>query len=314
MCSDGDMVLFAGLLCSVGEGIGCETVRRSQQLQTGDDYGRWYRSPRRMETGNDADQDGRVPEDEGENEDQDADGRKNEREWNTFSFDMALGTMLFLATTRGTPADVERGQHWFEWIHNYTPTLFGDQKGLPRLCGHRDCTLLTNPFGNHYAMFGEIASFGPYKLPDGVFKKLIEQDSGKADSRLLLDARLNDDGFSEHLVAVSIYLKRLMGRDSDDLSNAAALLNCAKPIDLIGRLMLDARTCTQKTPENGFFRYLRDGPTDAVRQLTLATCPSPEQRSEVPSYWIWESAGDNLTARRSMYWDCIFMGRLLGAE
>jgi hypothetical protein len=41
-CEDGDMTLFNGLLCAVGETIGCDGVRDSQSAD-----GRWWRSPRR---------------------------------------------------------------------------------------------------------------------------------------------------------------------------------------------------------------------------------------------------------------------------
>jgi hypothetical protein len=117
------MVLFAGLLCSVGESYACETVRRSQKLDAGDDFGRWYRSPRRMETGNDADQDGRTNENEPEGTGLDGDGRANEGEWHTFSYDMALGVMLYLVAT----SDKESGQRWWDWLHSYTPCITGNK-------------------------------------------------------------------------------------------------------------------------------------------------------------------------------------------
>jgi hypothetical protein len=313
-CEDGDMVLLAGLLCSVGEDIGCVTVRHSQQLALGDDYGRWYRSPRRMETGNDADEDGNVPEDQPEGVDKDGDGRLNEREWNTFSFDMALGVMLFLTARRHDTDDLRRGQLWWNWLHDYTPPVVFPEHALPRFCGHLDCSIRVSPFGNDYAMLAEVGDHLSLTPPDGRFKDLLQADAGRASARIVLDARMNDEGFSEHIVAVSIWLMRAIGRGSSpELDRAAELLNCRKP-NIAERLILDPESCEAKEPANAFYRFLRDGPSDAVVDLVLKTCPSNNRPASEPSYWIWESTGAHLSGHRSMYWDCIFMARALGVS
>lgn len=306
-CEDGDMVLFAGLLCAVGEREGCETVRRSQRLAVGDDYGRWYRSPRRMEIHNDVDGDGRTDEYEDENKDEDGDGRKGEREWNTFSHDMSLGVMLYLATeTRsgGTSAEQAKtvGQSWWDWINRYTLCMLTGlgshciKRGLPRFCWNPPpevklvvgpCDLRPAPIGNDYAMLAEVGSFVGLNAPNGPFRGGLGTDSGKAVGTILRNARLNDEGFSEHIVAVELFLMRFIGQQHPDLTAAAALLNCEKP-SIAERFVLDPTTCKPKTPENAFFLYLRDGPTDAVKQAVLNRCPAPDRLPERKSDWIWQ--------------------------
>ena len=313
-CEDGDMVLFAGLLCAVGEEEGCETVRRSQKLVAGDDLGRWYRSPRRMENGNDADGDGRTEEDEDESQDLDGDGHFDEHERSTFSYDMALGTMLYLVAKR----DVMAGQAWWDWLDGYTPcvTEFLGRcllRGLPRFCAPAGCTIRPEPLGD-YAMLAEAGAFLGLKAKAGNFQKFLEDADGKAASHKPQNARMNDEGYSEHIVGVGILLMRLMGREHPDLAEAAAILNCEKPANLLERVTLDPRACASKSPENAFFLFLRDGVTDQVRQSVLDRCPAPE-RMPVPADtrdWIWQRHNDDLSWRTSMYWDCIFMARLLG--
>ena len=350
-CEDGDMVLFAGLLCSVGESYACETVRRSQKLDAGDDFGRWYRSPRRMETGNDADQDGRTNENEPEGTDLDGDGRANEGEWHTFSYDMALGVMLYLVAT----SDKESGQRWWDWLHSYTPCITGNKPecltfvggfagvprypfaGDPRFCAppssvkeweigkKQACTLRPprfaaaiaesaglGPFlGSDYAILAEVGRHLGLQASPGRFADELAAIGDTAPQKFLASARANDEGYSEHISAVSNYLMQRMGRNDPDLAMAAAILNCKKP-PLLERLVLDPAKCTPKDPENAFFLYLRDGPTSEAKQSVLDRCPAPGRLPVWRGDWIFQRHGPDLTWKHSMYWDCIFMARLLG--
>lgn len=156
-CEDGDMLLFAGLLCASGEREGCRMVFRSQVCaagQEGDctricgrgqedgcvngeapkvraaayDPGRWFRSPRRLELGNDSDRDGKL-DDELENEDADGDGRVAEEELNSFSPDMSIGVMLALAhmwahreaDPAGGAAALVAAQSWWTYLAEFEP-------------------------------------------------------------------------------------------------------------------------------------------------------------------------------------------------
>jgi hypothetical protein len=78
------------------------------------------------------------------------------------------------------------------------------------------------------------------------------------------------------------------------------------------RLVLDPAKCTPKDPENAFFLYLRDGPTSEAKQSVLDRCPAPGRLPVWRGDWIFQRHGPDLTWKHSMYWDCIFMARLLG--
>jgi hypothetical protein len=167
--------------------------------------------------------------------------------------------------------------------------------------------------GTDYAVMAEVDE---YLNLDGAseFGARLDADRGQAASKLLVPAKFNDEGYSEHIVAVAIHLMRLMGRDSTEIKQAARIINCAKP-PTASRLLWEPDTdCQPKQPPNPFFLFLRDGDVQAATGLLLEACPSPGTPAAEPSYWIWESTGENLDGRRSMYWDCIFMGRLLGAK
>jgi hypothetical protein len=51
-----------------------------------------------------------------------------------------------------------------------------------------------------------------------------------------------------------------------------------------------------------------------AKRLTLELCPSPERPSRRRFQWSWEHEGKEKAWIDSMYWDCIFMGRLLAAK
>lgn len=269
ICGDGDMTLFNGMLCASGDQRGCMAVAEAQA-----DSGEWHRSPRLKALG------------------------YNDRGDATFSPDMALGAQLYLITKW----DSERGWKWLMWLHGNVPCVlkswFSDAcwlRGAPRFCApHHGCT----------ARPGDLATLswtvdflqqkaGMGALPDGALRGALGTFSNIGSWNKELDSMLNKAGFSQHLVAVSIWVVRLAGHDDDHMRSA------------VDRLIA-------KNPNNAFFLYLREGKSDAVRAKTLARCPSPERPSEHPlNEWQWERAEGTNAWRNSNYWDCIFMGKLL---
>ncbi|SDI63182.1 hypothetical protein SAMN05444171_3858 [Bradyrhizobium lablabi] len=105
-CNDGDMLLFSGLLCSVGEESGCDEVRLSQNRKTW----QWWRSPnvlaRNMDT---------VTEP-------------------NLNSDQALGAMLY-ALRKGDGLQFRR---WTNWIASRGPCTalicLGSRLSIPRYC------------------------------------------------------------------------------------------------------------------------------------------------------------------------------------
>lgn len=142
----------------------------------------------------------------------------------------------------------------------------------------------------------------------------LDDTDGKAVGHKIQNVRMNDEGYSEHIVGVGIMLMRLMGRDHPDLAEAAVILNCEKPANLLERAALDPRMCEPKSPENAFFLFLRDGATDQVRQSVLDHCPAPGRMPATVEArdWMWQRHNNDLSWRTRMYWDCIFMAQLPG--
>lgn len=268
-CGDGDMTLFNGMLCAAGDERGCKAVEEAQA-----DSGEWHRSPRLRALG------------------------YNDRGDAKFSPDMALGAQLYLITKN----DRDRGWKWLMWLNDNVPcvqkSFFSDAcwfYGMPRFCApHQGCT----------ARPGDLATLswtvdylqqktGMPALPDGRFRGVLGTFSGIGSLNKEIDSRVNDPGFSQHLIATSVWVVRLAGHDDERMRAA------------IDRLV-------KKNPSNAFFLYLRDGRTEAVRQRTLERCPSPQRPSVHPLFeWQWERAEGSSAWKNSNYWDCIFMGRLL---
>lgn len=268
-CGDGDMTLFNGLLCAAGDARGCRGVADAQAAS-----GEWHRSPRLRVLGH------------------------NDRGDATFSPDMALGTQLYLISEK----DGQRGWSWLLWLHENVPctvrSLFTNAcwvEGLPRFCApDQGCTARPGDLATLSWTIDYLQQHaGMPALPNGRLRGLIGTFAGVGSFNKELDSILNKPGYSQHLVAVSIWVVRLAGHDDDQMRSAV-------------------RRLVEKNPNNAFFNYLRDGKTDAVLAKTLARCPSPERPSEHPlSEWQWERDEASNAWRHSNYWDCIFMGRLL---
>lgn len=262
-CDDGDMTLFAGLLCAAGEQIGCETVRRAQ-----DESGRWFRSPRRALS-------------------------NNLGQPNSFSPDMALGAQLYLAMTKDKP----RGDKWLAWMNRVRPCLIGSgdncfQSPLLRFCTddeEKGCTVRPGDA----AMLDASVRFVPLAVPTVDMNNLLMQAGTNRLDLLWAAGQLNEPGFSQHLVAAEILLLRQMGYNDPRLDTAAF-------------------TLATKQPRNPFFAYLKEGKSNRVLELTLASCPAvggtiPADRTQ----WAWERADSDEAWKKGMLWDCVFMGKLL---
>ena len=299
-CGDGDATMLPnGMLCLAGEEAGCDGVRRAQDAK-----GKWHRSPRLA-------------------------NRPECRPDDEFSPDMGLGVQAYLIKTR----DREAGQRWFDWLsaHAVCRAALGGKCLVPQaiFCEHPTggafgCTFRPLPIGSDYAMLAETERFVGLKA-EGVFRGPIGGDLGGATKKVLVDATLNAKGFSQHLVATQIWLLRAMG-------------------PMIGNLDEAAQQLAKSEPLNPFFVYLDEGPTQRVRGLLLSECPtrpvdierhvgetptSPvpppaaesawwieRQVTDTPGPYDWFPQREASEHRwfRSSLWDCIFIGKLLGAS
>jgi hypothetical protein len=211
-CDDGDINLFAGLLCASGEPIGCETVRRSQTTE-----GKWFRSPRRAQTDNLG-----LP--------------------NSFSPDMALGTELYLAMSRSSAA----GSAWLSWMNRVRPCLIGSgddclQSPLLRFCTNDDESGCTVRPGDA-SMLDATARYVPLTVPTEDIDHLFHQAGINMLDMLWASAQLNQAGYSQHLVAAQILLLRRMGYTDDRLKAAAAILASRQPRNPFFAFLHEGRT------------------------------------------------------------------------
>ena len=257
-CDDGDMTLFSGLLCASGEQRGCDAVRLAQATDGG-----WYRSPRLVG------------------------GRGENR--TSFSRDMSMGVMLYLAKTK----DQVAAKRWLDWINSNRPCVLENpinegclQYGFHRYCRderNQSCTLTP-------------ASWG---LMDKVWRYigLTPSDEmaffrGSDENISILEAMFNE-GYERHLKGVYTLILQLTGESPDTQRQLSSVLSSAQPI-------------------NPFFRYLNDGNTPLVNDLVLDLCPSPSQgEPSRKTQWAWERDESERAWENSMGWDCIFMVKLL---
>ena len=308
-CNDGDSIMFNGLLCLAGVGakpgedtlgsgeekpareVGCDVVKHSQTLKEGSaDYGRWWRSPHRKYLASANQQ----PEGGSET---------------TFSNDHALGVMAYIAQTR----DVGAFQAWTDWIRNKGGicTSLTCIPGLPRYCpddrcGFKvvDCPLL-DQLAKYLSLDNPLCASDSVKkaqarawtLVDGLlvpFNFFLPQLSdifdkygaGKPGAHsiariTIINSIINDQGYSLHDVAVTVYLLRKFGLANQAESQIAADIVFARASD------------------NAFFDLVANGPTTGVQGKIVGTCPSKSVDVPHPAFqWIWERENISETAKR----------------
>lgn len=199
-CDDGDIALFAGLLCASGDGMACDAVRDSQDRTTG----RWFRSPRRRETSNLGDP-------------------------NSFSPDMALGAQLY-AIARGDAKSIEA---WLRWMDESRPCWIGSGptcvKGiLLRFCTddtEKGCTVRPTDGGVLQLVSERLG----VRAPSQEVNHLLEQFAINIHDLIWAGSQLNKPGYSRHLVAAEILLLRQAGYSNPKLDGAAFALASKHP-------------------------------------------------------------------------------------
>jgi hypothetical protein len=270
-CDDGDMTLFNGLLCAAGDNRGCDGVRDAQDPNTGI----WHRSPRIRLLG------------------------KNDRGDADSSPDMALGIQLYLVTTR----DRDRAEKWFHYMSNTYkcwPTDLLCWIKAPKFCSSDDCFVRPTDA----AVLAATVDFlqnntGMPALPDGPLRGELGTFSGYGSVIQNINASVNDAGFSQHLVGVTILLLRKLGSTDSALDSAA-------------------KTLASRNPGNAFFSWLAGDIKQKVLNDTLDRCPPDPSKLVSPLFqWQWERSNDRdpktglFAWQQSGLWDCIFMGKLL---
>ena len=278
-CEDGDMTLFNGLLCAAGESIGCKAVRDSQTANDG----RWWRSPRRANLRLEYPQ---------------ADV--------SFSPDQLLGVLLYAITTQ----DAVRFAGYLKFLDTDRPCVVTNPingscilQGWPRLCNddsvdHR-CTFRPGTCDEIERVGNRLGAAGG-DLCRRVLSQFQIQVNNVRDflypTELLAAGAVvvNEQDFPLHLAAVKIFLLIQMQDTSPYIKASGDIL-------------------AVRDPSNPFFLYLSEGPSPNVLNRVLQGCPSQANPAgRYDQQWTWERPIPPAPWIKSMYWDCIFMGRLLG--
>jgi hypothetical protein len=315
-CNDGDSILFNGLLCLANvtaqtdglaarekaalREVGCDVVKQSQTTGMKEIDGRWWRSPRRKTL---ALQD-KQPEGGSET---------------TFSNDHALGVIAYIAKTK----DSQAFQAWTNWMTDYAGICHSANciPGLPRYCpddrcGFKivDCPLL-DALANYLGRDNPLCASDSVKhaqalawnVADFAFSRVFHLFVPQLDQILdkygkgtraahsleriiLINSIVNGEGYSLNDVAATVYLLRTFG-----------IVDQAES-------QLIAEIVYARGPSNAFFDLVANGSTAAVKDKIVSTCP-PE-RNDIPHpkfQWIWERQNIAEAAKKSMYWDCIFI-------
>lgn len=269
-CDDGDITLFNGLLCAAGDERGCRGVADAQDDKTG----QWYRSPRIRISGND-------------------------RGGSAFSPDMALGVQLYLIKTK----DIVRATRWLSWLHTHVPCTFElfDKcfvEGLPRFCTddveEKGCTMRPGDAAMLAATLNHLQTVaGMPPLPNGRLRGYLGTFSGIGPQLEQLSSIVNKPGYSQHLVAVSVLLHRMMGATDSRLDDAASRI-------------------ANKNSGNAFYSFLAGKPISQVENETTNRCPNPDIPLKLPLHqWQWERDNEDKAWEHSCFWDCIFMAGLI---
>jgi len=238
-CGDGDSTLWNGLLCASGEAFACDAVRASQ-----DESGRVWRSPRLK---------GIDPK-------------------NTFSRDMGMGTLAYLAKSKNK----DFGEKWTAFINS--------NKGLCEK-ENENCGV-TSTFFWAYNNVAEHVGFS--KLKTSVIFGFA--DTSIDDAFLVVQANNTPSGYQTHLVGVHVYLRLLEGKWNDALQVAADVLH-------------------KREPQNIFFEYLSKGKSQSLAtklEDRLPFGPNPGR-----SQWCWERTDSENACKDSMGWDFIFAINLM---
>ena len=217
----------------------------------------------------------------------------------SFSPDMARGVFLYVVTTK----DINAFRKWLIWINESRPCLLnlGGNcyfQGWPRLCKDdaqdKRCTFRPQTCGD-IELVGKYLGVTEADICRRVLKSFqIRDDYIIPQTELAFGgALINDPGFPMHLAAAEIFLIDKLGQTS--------IYSRAGSIALAVR-----------EPKNPFFLYLAEGPTTKVKELTLKLCPAVGETPHEQHQWAWEREASEKAWEKSMYWDCIFMGKLLG--
>ena len=340
ICNDGDQTLYNGELCAAGVSSGCRAVAEAQGSS-----GRWYRSPHRRWFFANRCFDKAHPVDPATFSGQCANG---------FSPDMNLGVLLYVLKTGNSGSY----RHWLDWLNgNATTTKLCDKNGSkydncvaadwPRVCtddlGYADdATPILGKYGgqcalrptdaNDFIVVDQATGSAPPPNMSHFEVVSLQLEQGfipPGTSPLLFMAMTDGTNFPLHLDAVRVLMRMMVQNPSLELNN---LPNIPDPVDALASVLDNgtlenpvelnaiADIIASRARWNPFFQLLADGPTPAVRNLIISSCPVADSHPQKTD-WLWEKSDQRRSGsnddglldndpQRSMGWDCVFVGSL----
>jgi hypothetical protein len=306
-CDTGDSVLFNALICSSGEWMGCEAVKRAQ----GKD-GRWWRSEQHVDIDKDINAD---------------DSKKKD----TFSGDHALGVMLYLveARNKGGIELIEARQratkwmNWMNWPQRLPDVSFPEidifniiwdlingkdpnidfpelskvyPNGFCKDAQDDKCILYPWYLETMYHVW-QYLGLEPHPLMTQVHKSMDKKfvvEGRETTTRRIVYAfqnGLSEPGFRSHIASIHLYIFKKLGLD--DL-NSITLWSPLKPGSV----------------NNPFLLYLRDGSTNQISNLLMSHIQQVS-KPRIRIQWYLERDIREEPYKESMGWDLITMSNFL---
>lgn len=210
----------------------------------------------------------------------------------SFSRDMAAGVMLYLISTR----DKEAATKWLRWIKGNRACMLDNPTGvggdcLRRALVYRYCR--DDGRDQRCAMVP-----GSWELLTAVWNKLglplDKEMKGRTTGDLTLEALSalfeSEGGSDLHLQGVTALLYQIINRSRTSTKQLTRIL-------------------IAKQPDNPFYMYLHNGPTNKVARRLLDVCKT--QEPETKHQWSWQRNTSEKAWEQNMGWDCMFMANLV---
>ena len=191
---------------------------------------------------------------------------KNNSTVNSFSRDMAKGVLLYLITTKDTDA----AKKWLQYIENKGKLCTDDTD--------KRCSITPTTWALFAYTWKYIGLKETFMMKIGT----VGDDTAQA-----VAAKTNPIGFQLHLIGVTMYLEILADQFGSEQDRQAV------------------KILAERQPDNPFFQYLKDGPTNEVVQKTLDWCPSEEPKDK--TQWSFERDTSQEPNKESMGHECIFL-------
>ena len=215
-----------------------------------------------------------------------------------FSGTSALGALLYLAKTK----DKAAFKNWLDFVDSTTKSqchLIGMDEGCDQVyyCPDSNCTVPEETL----ALIAKVANWLNISYDHLTYSTIISNNYKANSDVKLVEATIAksphsdpaSSGWRLHYSANIGMLHRVINNDKDTAPWKTRFSQIK-----------------DKEPLNLYYRYLAQGSTPEIVTNLIQTCPIGEGNYE-RSQWMWERSSIERTSSQSMFWDCIFLAKLL---